>query len=91
MELLNFEMEVTNILQMKMYKLPKEERVPIIKNWLGREDLQLKKTFINAEKETCKTGRGLIFTLSEKFKLCHNLIVLSLQYCKLKERVMSCT
>ena len=36
-ELLNFEMEVTNILEMKMYLLTEEEKVPIIKNWLDRE------------------------------------------------------
>ena len=50
-------MEVTNILQMKTYEFTKEEKVPIIKDWLSREDLQLKK-ITNPEKEKCKTLRG---------------------------------
>ena len=80
-EVLNFKMEVTNILQMKMYELTEEEKVPIIKNWLGREGLQLIKTFTN---ETCKTARGLFSTLSEKFMPWHNQMVLLLQNCKHK-------
>ena len=38
-ELLNFEMEVMNILEIKAYELTDEEKVPVIKNWLGREGL----------------------------------------------------
>ena len=34
-ELINFEMEVTNILATKTYKLTEEEEVPVIKNGLG--------------------------------------------------------
>ena len=48
----NFEMEVTNIVKTKPYELTDEEKVPIIKNWLGKEGLQLLKTFTNEEKET---------------------------------------
>ena len=33
--LLNFKMEVANILQMKAYDLSDEEKVPILKIWLG--------------------------------------------------------
>ena len=52
-------MEVTNILKTKMYNLTDEEQVPIIKDWLGREGLQLIKTFMNPKKETCQRARDL--------------------------------
>ena len=51
-------MEVTNILQTKTYEITGEKEVPIIKDWLGREGLQLIKTFTNFEKEACKTVKG---------------------------------
>ena len=36
-ELLTFETEVTNIFETIAYELTDEEKVPIFKNWLGRE------------------------------------------------------
>ena len=39
LELLKCEMEVANILQTKAYDLNDEDKVPITKNWLGREGL----------------------------------------------------
>ena len=66
------------------YELTIEDKVPIIKNWLGREGLQLINTFTNSDKETCKTAEGLISLLGEKFKPLCNETILSLQYCKLK-------
>ena len=39
--------------------------MPIIKNWLGREGLQLMKTLTNAEKEACKSATGLFIVLKE--------------------------
>ena len=38
-ELLVFEIEDTNILETDAYELTDEEKVPVIKNWLGRESL----------------------------------------------------
>ena len=58
-ELLNSEVEVMNILQTRTYELTGEENAPIIKNWLGREGLQLIKTLANEEKEKCKTAKRL--------------------------------
>ena len=45
-ELMNFEMEVSNILETKVYELSEEEKVPVIKNWLSIKGLQLIQTFI---------------------------------------------
>ena len=42
-ELFNFVIEVTNIFDTKAYELTDEKKVPVMKNWLGREGLQLKK------------------------------------------------
>ena len=39
-KLVNFEMEVTNILESKAYELSRT-KVPLIKNWLDWEGLQL--------------------------------------------------
>ena len=50
-------MEVTNILQMKTYELTDEEKDHIIKTCLGREGLELMKTFMSAEEETWKTKK----------------------------------
>ena len=50
-ELLNFEIEVKNILETKAYDLTNKEKLPLIKNWLGWEGLQLMKMFTHEEKE----------------------------------------
>ena len=39
-ELLNFEMEIMNTLQTRASEVNNDEKVCIIKNWLGREGLQ---------------------------------------------------
>ena len=54
----------------------------IIINWLNHEELRLIQTFIDSEKEKCKTSAGLFEVLSEKFKPQHNERILSLQYQK---------
>ena len=50
-------MEVMNIFETKAYELTDEEKIPVIKNWLGREGLELTKTLTNEEKEKCKTAK----------------------------------
>ena len=49
---------------------------------LGMESLQLIKTFTNEEKETCKTAKGWFWCCTKNSS--HTIIVLLLQYCKLK-------
>ena len=65
---MNFEMEATNILVTKAYELAIEEKVQVLKNWIGMESLQLIKTFTHEEKEKCKIVKGFILVLSNKFK-----------------------
>ena len=81
-ELLNFEMKVMNILETKAYLLINEEKVPVIKIWLGQKSLQLIRIFTNEEKEKCKIVKGLFLVLSDKFRLYHNRIELALQFKK---------
>ena len=85
-KLLNFEMKVMKILEAKAYEITDEEKIPVIKNWLGRRGLQLIKTFTKKGKEKCKMPKGLFPVLSHKLKPCHNKIVLLLQYLKLKRK-----
>ena len=79
-------MEVANVLQEKAYDLNDKEKVPIIKNWLGREGLQFIQTLTNAEKEACKSATGLFNFFKGKFKPQHNKMILSLQYCTLHRK-----
>ena len=55
-----------NTLETKSYELTEEEKVLVIKNWLGSEGLPLIKTFTNEEKEKCKTSKGLCSVFSPK-------------------------
>ena len=49
---------------MKMYKLAKEKKVPIIKNWLGRGGPKTDKNIHEFQEKTYKTARGLFSTFS---------------------------
>ena len=68
-ELLHFAVEVTNMLQAKVYELNEEERVVIIKNWSGRVGLQFMQTLTHVETETWKSTTALFNVLKEKFRL----------------------
>ena len=67
-----------------MYELPEEETVSIIKNWLDKEGLQLIKLQQIQRKTHAKQQEAVFFVF--EFKPHHNLIMLSLQYCKLKRK-----
>ena len=56
---MNIEMQVTNIPETKAYELTEEEKVPVIKNWLGWKGLQLLQTSTHEEKEKWTTIEGL--------------------------------
>ena len=53
--------------------------------------MQLKKTFQNDEKEKCKMVKGNFSVLSGNFRMCHNRIVLSLQFRKLQRKIHEST
>ena len=65
-EPMNFKMEVSNILECKAYALSEEEKVPVIKNWLGWEGLQLIQTFTQEEKDMHRMAKDLFTVLYYK-------------------------
>ena len=54
-ELLNFLLEVLNILETRTLEINKKERLLVTKNWLGWEALLLMETFTQEEKEPYDT------------------------------------
>ena len=55
----------------------------MLKNWLGRKDLQFTESLTEAEKDSCSTLEGLFIILTNKFKPQFNKTLKSLQFCKL--------
>ena len=53
-------------------KLMKKEKVPILKNWLGREGLQFMQTLKQIKQESYHTVAVLFKLLCEIFRLQHN-------------------
>ena len=84
-ELINFEMEVTNILQTKTYDLTEEENVPIMK-LVSQRASHIYQNIHENWKRSIQNGKR---DICEKFKPHHNWVVLALQYCKLKRKAMS--
>ena len=72
--------------QAEAYDHREKGKVPIIKNWLGREGLQFMQTLNIAVKEACKSAMWLFKVLKENIRPQHNEIILSLQYCKLQRK-----
>ena len=80
-ELRNFRLWVKNMFQ--NYKISQAERVPFIKNWLGRQDLQLLESLAQAEVEAHNTPEGIFEMLNNKWKPQYNETIMSLQFFKL--------
>ena len=67
-ELLNFQLEVMNILETTAYEINGEERILVIKIWLGWEGLYLMETFMQEEKEKYKMTNRLFSMQRKRFK-----------------------
>ena len=70
------------------YNLGQAEKVSIIKNWLGREGLQLISTLTQEEQEACNNEQGLFDTLNRKFRPQYNETIKSLQFHKLMRQLI---
>ena len=68
---------------MNSYNIQENEKVPIIRNWLGHKGLRFVETLNGKKQEKCQTCFGLLKVLSAKFKMQHDETIVSLQYCKL--------
>ena len=67
---------------MNSYIIEECEKVPIIRNWLGCEELRFVQILTDNEQNKCQTSSGLLEVLSKKFKSQHIETMLS-QYCRL--------
>ena len=76
-----FILEVRNMLS--TYNAHKQEKITMVKNWLGRKGLHYLEILTEGEKQVCGTLQGLINTLIEKFRPQYNETIKSLQFRKL--------
>ena len=74
-------LEVRSVLS--RYNTHKQEKIAMVKNWLGRKDLHYLESLMEGEKWACDTLQGLIDTLAEKFRPQYNKTMKSLQFRKL--------
>ena len=76
-----FILEVRNVLS--TYNAHEQEKIAMVKNWLGRKGLDYLEGLTEGEKQACGTLQGLIDTLPEKFRPKYNETIKSLQFRKL--------
>ena len=66
-----------------MYNAQEQDKITMVKNWLGRKGLHYLESLTEAEKHACDTLQGLFHTLATKFKPQFNETIKSLQFRKL--------
>ena len=81
MEWKAFMLEVRNMLS--TYNTQEQEKIAMVKNWLGRKGLHYLESLTEGKKWACNTLQGLIDTLAEKFRPQYNETIKSLQFRKL--------
>ena len=76
-----FILEVRNVLS--TYNAQEQDKVAMVKNWLGRKGLHYIKSLTEGEKDACNTLQRLVNTLAAKFRLQFNETIKLLQFRKL--------
>ena len=76
-----FILEVRNMLS--TYNAQEQDKIAMVKNWLGREGLHYIKSLTAGEKEACNTLQGLFDALAANFRLQFNETIKSLHFMKL--------
>ena len=71
-----FVLELRNMLS--TYNTWEQEKIAMVKNWLGRKGLNYVESLMEGEKQACDTLQGLIDTLAEKFRPQYNETIKSL-------------
>ena len=66
-----------------MYNAQEQDKITMVKNWLGRKGLHYLESLPEAEKHACETLQGLFNTLAAKFKPQFNETIKSPQFRKL--------
>ena len=72
--------EVRNMLS--TYNTCKQEKIAMVKNWIGRKGLHYLESLMEGEKWACDTLQGLIDSLDEKVRPQYNETIKSLQFRK---------
>ena len=62
------------------YNTHEQEKIAMVKNWLGRKGLHYIKSVTEVEKQACGTLQGLIDTLAKRCRPQYNETVKSLQF-----------
>ena len=75
-ELPNLKLDISSMLQ--NYNFDQREKVSVLKNWLGRESLQLITTLTQEQQEACNNKTNVLNTLNRKFKPQYNETITSL-------------
>ena len=86
-----FILEVRNVIS--TYNTCKQEKIAMVKNWLGRKGLHYIESLTEVEKQACGTLQGLTDTLAKKFRPQYNKTIKSLQFrqlCRHDGEAMSC-
>ena len=76
-----FILEVRNVLS--MYNAQEQDKIAMVKNWLGRKGLHYVESLTETEKHACNTLQGLFNPLATKFKPQFNETIKLLQFRKL--------
>ena len=76
-----FILEVRNVLS--TYNVQEQDKIVLVKNWLGRKGLHYIESLTEEEKQACSTLQGLFDTLAKKFRPEFNETIKSLQFRKL--------
>ena len=73
-----FILEVRNAIS--TYNAHEEEKIAMVKNWLGRKGLHYIESLTEVEKQACGTLQGLIDILAKTFRPQYNETIKSLQF-----------
>ena len=73
-----FILEVRNVIS--TYNAWEQEKIVMVKNWLGRKGLHYIESLTKVEKQACGTLQGLIDTLAKKYRPQYNETIKSLQF-----------
>ena len=65
------------------YNAQQQDKIALVKNWLGRKGLHYIESLTEAEKQACSTLQGLFDMLAKKFRPQINETIKSLQFRKL--------
>ena len=81
MEWKAFILEVRNVLP--TYNAQEQNKITIVKTWLGRKEVHYIESLTEGEKQACNTLQGLFDMLATQFRPQFNKTIKSLQFMKL--------